>query len=244
MRISLLVLILTYGLQVQAKTFSNSYLSFELPDNWNCVQEGKAWSCSPTDPLTSKESIIVIAAKVAGPEDNINFFQAHLSKPKTISTKVGTPMPSQVMYSRPRMLAGLPWVQAQHVGSEIQDYYTLYLATVKEQLAILISFSAERQRYQVYNPIFDQAIKSLRITASQQLLMAKGQKSENSEVIGINIPVTEDEAKALPSGGKKTTAPWLILALGAAALAGVAIYMTSTRKKQVSHSKNRKSGRR
>lgn len=189
----------------EAKTFQNSYVSFDVPDNWNCMQEGVAWTCTPVDPIQSKEAVIVLAAKIAGPEDNLNNFQTFLKQPKKITTKVGTPMPSQVMYAQARKLAGSDWVQAQHLGSEIQEYYTLYLATVKEQLAILVSFSAERNKYQVYNPIFDKAIKTLKITANQQLLFPKNKQAQGPDTIGINVaPLGSEDILPPPQkkGGK------------------------------------------
>lgn len=176
------------SLNTSAKVFQNSYVSFEVPNDWNCMQEGVAWTCTPISPVASKEAVIVLAAKIAGPEDNLNSFLNFLKTPKKIATKVGTPMPSQVMYAQPRMLAGSKWIQAQHLGSEIQNYYTLYLATVKDQLAILVSFSADRNQYGKYNPIFDMAMKTLKIVASSDTVATKSATpTGSSEVIGINV---------------------------------------------------------
>ncbi len=238
MKLTSLFLILGLAFQANAKTFQNSYVSFEVPDNWNCAQEGVAWTCTPQNALESKEAVIVLAAKVAGPEDNLLNFLNHLKKPKTITTKVGTPMPSQMMYAQERVLAGGKWVQAQHLGSEIQEYYTLYLATVKEQLAILVSFSAEKNKYQKYNPIFDKALKTLKITANQQLLFPKKDAvTSGGEVLGINIqPGTDD---MLPPPEKKKANPLPILVILGAAVAAAAVFFTRNRKK-ISHSKSPK----
>lgn len=243
----ILLLCVLVGIPAQAKVFQNSYLSFEVPDNWNCLQEGVAWTCTPSGVLESKEAVIVLAAKVAGPEDNLTTFQNYLSKPKKIATKVGTPMPSQVMYSRPRQLANHDWVQAQHLGSEIQDYYTLYLATVKDQLAILASFSTEKNRYQTYNPIFDKAIKTLKITASQQLLFPKVKANGNaSEVIGINVPPpgTED---LLPPAAKPKTSKWLMVFLSVFLIfvvAGAYAFIVTRKRKKSSPAKHQKKQKR
>lgn len=209
----LVFLSLVMAFSAQAKTFQNSYVSFEVPDDWTCLQEGVAWTCTPTGVVESKEAVIVLVAKVAGPEDNLAYFQNHLKQPKRITTKVGTPMPSQVMYARERILAGNTWVQAQHLGSEVQEYYTLYLATVKQQLAILVSFSAERNRYQVYNPIFDRAIKSLRIVASQQLLFPKTQAG-TGEIIGIQAQGSFDDAMGVPVAPRKSSRLLVFIMLG------------------------------
>jgi hypothetical protein len=242
LRFGIVLLTTVIGLNAEAKTFQNSYVSFEVPDNWNCLQEGVAWTCTPSGVIESKEAVIVLAAKVAGPEDNINNFQTYLAQPKKITTKVGTPMPSQVMYSKPRQLANGQWVQAQHLGSEIQEYYTLYLATVKDQLAILVSFSSERNRYQVYNPIFDKAIKTLKITANKELLFPKSKPGGGSETIGINVPMPGSE-EFLPPPASEKGSKWTIVFGGFAILAAAVIgylYTMTRKRKKISHSKSGK----
>lgn len=213
----------------QAKEFKNSYVSFEVPDTWTCAQEGVAWTCTPQGPVDSKEAVIVLAAKVAGPEDNLINFKTYLEAPKKLPTKVGTPMPSKVMYAQERMLAQTKWVQAQHLGSEIQEFYTLYLATVKDQLAILVSFSAERNRYAKYNPVFDSAIKSLKIVANQQLLFPKG-KLAQGETIGIVTGGPTDASDMLPPPPRKKSGFTFILIVLGIVIAGAAVYFTKRKK--------------
>lgn len=234
----LALLMLAIAAQAEAKTFQNSYVTFEVPENWNCTQESKAWTCTAQNLLDSKEAIIIVAAKVAGPEDALPNFLAHLKKQRTVTTKAGTPMQSQMMYSQERLLAGQKWVQSQHLSSEIQDYYTLYLATVKEQLAILVSFSAEKNKYQKYNAIFDNAMKTLKITANQELLFPKKEGGSN-EVLGINVtPGAETSDVAPPPEKKKTQTKLLLVLLAIAALAAT-VFFTLNRKK-ISHSKSTK----
>jgi hypothetical protein len=223
----------------QAKTFQNSYVAFEVPDNWNCLQEGVAWTCIPTTSAESREAVIVLAAKVAGPEDNLTAFSSYLKEPRKIKTRVGTPMPSQVMYAQQRALGGHTWVQSQHLGSEIQEFYTLYLATVKDQLAILVSFSAEKTRYTKYNPVFDRAIKTLKIVASQELLFNKNRRG-GSEVIGIQAGATPGSQlnpdDMLPPPARKSGLKPILIVLGFAALilGGLAyhLYLQSHRQKR------------
>ena len=217
-------LILAFSSPAFAKVFQNSYVSFEVPDNWTCAQEGVAWTCTPQGPAEAKEAVIVLAAKVAGPEDNLGNFLAYLKQPKKVTTKVGTPMPSQVMYAQERVLATTKWVQAQHLSSEIHDFYTLYLATVKEQLAILVSFSAEKSRYQAYNPVFDRAIKTLKIVANQQLLFPKTKGSPTSEVIGIS-PGNLVNDDLIPVPAPRKSGGMMILAFLAIVVAGLAFFL-------------------
>jgi hypothetical protein len=241
---ALVLLLALTAAGAHAKTFQNSYVSFDVPDDWTCVQEGVAWTCNPRGAVESKEAVIVLASKVAGPEDNLGTFLNFLKQPKKIVTKVGTPMPSQVMYAQQRQLGGHPWIQAQHLGSEIQEYYTLYLATVKEQLAILISFSAERTRYKTYNPIFEKAIRTLKITANQQLLFPKNTQTANEGAIGIQGPAgqmaVEDMMPPPEHRANGRTVIMVLLGLGLA-IAAAAAYTFKTKRKKISHGKSQKS---
>ncbi len=242
MRLLIVFFALTISPLAEAKSFLNSYISFEVPDNWSCIQEGVAWTCTPTGAIESKEAVIVLAAKVAGPEDNLINFLTFLREPKKIKTRVGTTMPSQVMYAQQRMLGGHRWIQAQHLGSEVQEYYTLYLATVKEQLALLVSFSAERNRYQAYNPVFDRAIKTLKIVASQQLLFPKSNRPSAGDVIGIQgtTEVQFNPEDLLPPPEKKS-GKLLFLVLGLiVVILGAATWVFSRRKKTARPASNKK----
>jgi len=221
------------ALPAEAKLFRNSYVSFDVPDNWSCLQEGVAWTCSPNGPVESREAVIVLAAKVAGPEDNLVNFHTYLAQPKKLPTKVGTPMPSSVMYAQERVLAGNKWVQAQHLGSEIQEFYTLYLATVKESLAILVSFSSEKTKYPQYNPVFDRAIKTLKIVASNQLLFPKNKLNPTTDVIGI-MPGQQgsDDGMLPPPPAKKKSGFTFILLIAGLVIAGAAVFLTKKKKKK------------
>jgi hypothetical protein len=200
-----------------------------------------AWTCTPQNPVEAKEAVIVLAAKVAGPEDNLFNFLNFLKQPKKITTRVGTPMPSTVMRAQERPLAGHKWIEAQHLGSEIQDYYTLYLATVKDQLAILVSFSSEKSKYSYYNPIFDKAVKTLKITANNQLLFPKNQQGTSSDIIGIQVPgggQPEDMMPPPERGSKRAKSLFVILLF--ALVGAIAAYIFKTQRKKISHSKSQK----
>ncbi len=241
MRFGLMLFFLCASL-AQAKPFQNSYVAFEVPDDWSCIQEGVAWTCTPRDPAAAKEAVIVLVAKVAGPADNNAAFLAFLKTPKNIVTKMGTPAPSHVMYAQERMVAGHTWIQAQHLGSEIQDYYTVYLATVKNQLAFLVNFSAEKSRYQLYNPIFEKAIRTLKIVTNNQLLFPKNQM-EQSAVIGIQVqggPGPNPDMLPPPEHAPAKPKNFLIVLIFLVLIIGSASLIMNRRKSN-SGGKNRKS---
>lgn len=215
-------------LSAQAKTFSNSFISFEIPDDWNCLLEGPTWVCSPRLSKDAREAIITINAKVTGPEDTLANYTNYLSKPRNITSPKGIPITSQIMGEvGAREIGGQQWVRAQHLSSEIPDFYTLYLVTTKSQLAILATFSVERSKTANYNPIFDKAVRSLKIVASQELLIAKGADAGGTPqgVIGIETSQSMGVADSVPPMPQKSNA-MIFVFLGAilAAVAAFVIY--------------------
>ena len=226
-----LSLAIAFSMPATAKTFSNSYVSFELPEDWNCGQEGPSWVCTPKLAKDARETLIVINAKVAGPEDNLTNFKSYLSKPRTIAAKGGTPITSKVILAEEVTIAGQPWVRAQHLSSEVPDFYTLYLVTTKAQLAILLSFSAEKSKATQFNSVFDKAVRSLRIVASRELLVPKLPNGSTSETIGIQVEPSQNPANLqVPPAPKTKKSMPLMVILGFLGVAGLAVYYWLTRK--------------
>lgn len=164
MRIGLLLLSVFLISNVgQAKTFSTEYLSFNLSDDWSCARNGANWVCEPNNALSKRLSIITVSAKHAGPTDTLDSFQSFLGKPRSHQMGSKTPVLSQVMNNARRQLANWQWVQSMHLSSEIKDFYTLYLATVKNDIAIMITITAEKKQWEKFNPVFDKLISSLQL---------------------------------------------------------------------------------
>ena len=182
-----------------AKVFRNSYVSFELPQKWKCKIEGTEWLCSSTYKQQSREAVIILTAKESGPTDNLAAYQAHLGKVqlKTSATKKATK--SKVIHVKRRKIASQEWVDGMHEGSEIPNYYTRYLATVRDRIAILVTFSAHKKHYTKYSSDFFRAIQSLRVVASQSLTKNKPNVAPiggSQEVFGgsvSDIPLGPDE---------------------------------------------------
>lgn len=163
---SILLLFSTHG---YAKLFTNSYVSFELPPNWNCKQEGYEHVCINNFSKKQKEAIIILAAKKRGPQDKIEDYENHLKKPRTLKTHTGATFQSKVKAVRKRKINGVDWVDAIQLGSEVQTYYTRYAVTAKDSLGIIVSFSAHKDHYSKYSSDFIKAIQSLRIIAPKDL---------------------------------------------------------------------------
>ena len=195
------VFLLFFCVTAQAKIFRNAYVSFELPPNWNCKLEGSEWVCENEFATRTKEAIIILTAKEVGPTDTLAGYLAHLQTPRLIPGKGGVPTRSQVISVKQRMIGGNMWIDGLHLGSEVGSYFTRYLATIKDKIAILITFSAHKEHYTKYSADFIKAIESLKVVASKDTLGRAGMGANgmhSSETIGApigqNIPSFDNSA--------------------------------------------------
>lgn len=163
----LLLPFLFFTLVAEAKRFRNAYVSFELPPNWNCQLEGTDWVCVNQFQQKAKEAIIILTAKEVGPTDSLPAYRAHLQTPRSIPVKNGPPQMSKVIHVKDRQIANHPWVDGMQLGSEVGPYYTRYLATIKDKVAILITFSAHKEHFTKYSGDFLAAIDSLRVVTEK-----------------------------------------------------------------------------
>ncbi len=161
------------GVSAQAKLFKNSYVSFELPTNWKCKQEGFEHTCINAFSKKAKEAIIILTAKKKGAQDTIENYEAHLKAERSMTNFKGAKYSSKVKAVRKRKINGTDWIDGIHLGSEVQSYYSRYLATVKGSIGILVTFSAHKDHYTKYSNDFIRAIKSLKIIASDDILSGK-----------------------------------------------------------------------
>lgn len=167
--IPLLLAALFCSFSAEAKTFKNAYLSFELPQKWNCSLEGTEWVCRTNDPGLA-EAIIVLTAKEVGPQDALPGYESHLRQPRRIVTRAGASVQSTVYRTDRKKIFGHEWIDGWHFSSEVYNYYTRYLATTKERIAVLITFSAHKLHYTKYSADFLRAIESLRVSSTGNLI--------------------------------------------------------------------------
>lgn len=230
---SALLLALLLTPLAQAKVFRNAYVSFELPDTWKCVLEHTEWVCRSESNKESKEAIIILTAKEVGPTDSLAAYSNHLNTPQTTQTKTGAKITSKVTYAPKQVkIHNHIWVDGLHLGSEVSNYFTRYLATIKDRIAILVTFSAHKNFYTKYSQDFFKAVTSLRVIATKNLLASPdtGPLRPGSETLGssINAAIPGDMVGTEPlpgdgSGGAAGTKN-LLLAI-AFALVGIAGYV-------------------
>ena len=157
--------------------FENEFLKFDLPKSWMCEHKPPNWVCSPQSSKDQTEAIVVVSAKQAGPEDNLGNYLKHLGQPKMLAIKEAkaAPQPSKVIHAKQRLLGPQKWVEGLHLGSEVRNFYTLYLATKSQNLSILVSLSADKAKARKYNNVFARVVKSIRV---------KRLKMESRRVVG------------------------------------------------------------
>lgn len=166
----ILLLVLSSPQLGQSKEWRNAFISFEIPDRWRCLLEQTEWVCRSDDPKESKESIIILTAKEIGPVDTMVMYEAHLQNPIPLKLPGG-----QILFSRPFkkpekvQIRGLTWIDGFHLESEVPNYFTRYLATIKDRIAVLVTFSAYKDDYARYSADFSRAIQSLTVIASKNL---------------------------------------------------------------------------
>ncbi|MCB0351818.1 MAG: hypothetical protein KDD38_11585 [Bdellovibrionales bacterium] len=192
-----------------------------MPPNWECKLDGTEWVCISKYEKQAKEAIIILTAKEVGPTDTLTTYTSHLKSPRSLPDKTGKVTPSKVLHVKERLIAGHPWIDGMHLGSEIASYYTRYLATVKDRLAILVTFSAHKDHYTKYSSDFLKAIESIRVVAPKDILDSNPQipMQGNNERQGLPIRLPEIDPSAMPPEPKgndlKTKLSALALLIGA-----------------------------
>ena len=224
----------------QARTFKNAYISFEMQDSWKCKLEQTEFVCRSEDPQESKEAVIIFTAKEKGPTDSFPIYFEHLNKPITAPAKTGSTLKSTVTIApREVLINDQKWLDSLHINSEVQNYYTRYLPTIKDQISVLITFTAHNTKYQKYAAQFAETVKSLRVIASKDLTSGTNGGgiggaggtgvfgSVNNAVNPNDLIADDTSGNSNGSGGlfkNELFLGFLILILAALAYVGIKIY--------------------
>ncbi len=189
-----------------AKLFKNAYISFDMIDNWDCKLDQSEWVCRSLDPKESREAVIVLTAKEKGPTDSFDIYQSHMNSSITTTNKAGVRLTSQVKYAAQKnRYNDQMWLDGLHQDSEVRGYFTRYLATIKEPIAILVTFSAHSSVYAKYSGLFTKTIQSLRVLLADNILRSREVKPGGGEIFGANATNPMGEAGLLdePTASKK-----------------------------------------
>ena len=222
-----LVVVLSWAPEASAaKKINTAYLSFTAPDGWECRREDAfAYSCRPATKQKFQDAIVIVSAKEAGPEDNFTSFEKYLKVPRTIRVTGTTPKISKVQYVRTIKIHNQPWADGAHLNSEIDGYFTRYLATVKERLSILVTLSAAQSRWKGFQKDFATIVNSLKVTSNPTILaqpysLGKGQAGQGQLPVGGPQVGPGPAGQAVPSKGPNYT----LMILAAVAVIGLFLY--------------------
>ncbi|MEK6580338.1 MAG: hypothetical protein AABZ55_14020 [Bdellovibrionota bacterium] len=146
-----------------AARFANQFAEFELPPQWQCNLEGAEWVCQNSNQSKKRDAIIVLAAKIKGDMDSLDQYKSYLRAPKNFTSAQGKPVKSDPKYSKERNIEGQVWIDSLHLESEIPGYYTRYLATVKQDIGVLVTYSISKEKYGQYTGDFETMVNTLKV---------------------------------------------------------------------------------
>ena len=219
-----------------AKTFTSQFSEFELPLGWECALEGSEWVCQSEDKDRKKEAIIILAAKYRGEQDSLDQYQAYLKKPKTFQLPGGKTQISEAKSVALKQINNQQWVDALHLASEVPGFYTRYLATVKDNLGIAVTFSVSKDHYDAYQDIFEKVVATLKVF-DQKTADAGKWKQKQEEGNLVDGPVVDGagpsndigKQKKGGNGGGDSTTGSIIAIL---AISAVGFFIMKMRKKK------------
>ncbi len=205
-RLAFILLISLVINNADARVFKNSYIQFELPNQWNCEMKEKAYLCRhkiskscikqpKSEPCLkefkkSREAVIVFTAKEKSEVDNLEDYLRHFQEPKKIQMPNGSTTQSKVIHGKFVGIQGYKWIDAMHLSSELPHYYTRYIATIKGNIAVLVTFTSHKVYYTQYSNQFFNGIKSLAVTASK---LSQSNKHEvGSKILSRPIEIPDE----------------------------------------------------
>ena len=199
----ILVMFTLFTGEAFGKTFSNQYIQFDLPSGWQCSIEGSEWVCQSENKDRRKEAIIILAAKIRGAQDSLAAYQAYLKKGKTYQLPGGKMQRSEPKYTKAKPITGHQWADALHLASEVPGFYTRYLATVKEDLGVAVTFSVTKDMYSSYQGIFDKVVASLRVFRQKKQNLANLKLGKKGKNAGFNDDVFAPQDGLVDLGASK-----------------------------------------
>jgi hypothetical protein len=166
--------------------FANQFVEFELPPNWQCGLEGAEWVCQSADKNKKKDAIIVLAAKLKGEQDSLEKYQVYLTQNKSYESADGKPVKSESKYAKAVKINDHSWVDSLHLESELRGFYTRYLATVKKDIGVLVTYSINKDKYNEYLKQFEGMVNTLRVFRKSGFINAGSPESDIFK--NTNIP--------------------------------------------------------
>jgi hypothetical protein len=137
----------------------------KIPKKWHCSPTAEGWQCQDKNASRAKGARIIVSAHTKSVSDSLDRFKTFLSQP--IATE-------EDGFSQPIGVAKInihdqDWIDGYHLGSEVSNWYTRYLTTIKDEFAIVVSLSNHSAMNSRYNSLFAQTVASIKIPESPTL---------------------------------------------------------------------------
>jgi hypothetical protein len=143
--------------------FRGPAFDFELARGWWCELDSGAYVCTPPG-KPPYAATAIMAVKERSSSDNLQAYEEHLRKPKALGDpNKGAGQVSEIRYVRRRTLGAHEWVEALHVGSEVPNYETYYLATNTSYLGIVVTMSVHKDNADKYITQLRDMIRTLSV---------------------------------------------------------------------------------
>jgi hypothetical protein len=123
--------------------FFTSYFQFDLAPGWSCDLDGTEYVCNPPGGIP-RPAIVIMAMKERNEQDRLEAYEEHLRQSQPFKHADGSTTMSEVRFVRRTKLGGKEWVEGLHIGSEVPNYHTYYLATTTSYLGILVTMSVHK----------------------------------------------------------------------------------------------------
>ena len=152
-----------------AQAFQSDYVSFKLPETWECKQFGTSYVCHDKLQQNKVEALITVTAKIAGAFDTHENYLQYLQTEKVWKNKSGETITSKPLSTAKYIYPGkYMWVDSIHKNSEVKSYISRYAGTVccedsSSKLGILLVLSAHEEHWKKYASLFLEAINSVKV---------------------------------------------------------------------------------
>jgi hypothetical protein len=146
--------------------WDTAYVNFDEPAGWRCELAQGVWVCQSTLDPDRKESLVMSIAALSSEWDTLENYEDYLKKPREFKTKGDKTIQSEISYTRRRNINGHVWVDSLQHHSELAGFWTRYLATVHEKLAVLVTYIVSDEHYSKMAPQFERMVVSLKLISS------------------------------------------------------------------------------
>ena len=214
---------------LHAKVLETSYLTTQIPDNWDCQLANKQWVCRIQQKGYDSRVVVSLTGKPTSPEESMDNFLSHLSTPKTITSKTGHSFVSKVVSSKKVLVNNTEWVESIHFEGEVPNYYTHYMVTINGGITIVLRFSAHEDIFETMKPYFTSIILNTRLKKLGPIAPLK-KTPQGQPLRQASPPTASESGPDLPTAQKPKNFSKLIL-LSLILIAVVAIFFLYIRKK-------------